>query len=206
MRGLLSLALAGALAVGITAAAKADNPPPAEKRAPHVGDAFDVADRWASIACKHWEVKQLNENGFLILQCGDKLAYLAIDHDYNLAKIVDGKGDTLVQFKPYAPAITFPLQVGKKWEGKYSGYTADNGYRWVSQVKCEVKAFETVKVAAGEFPSYRIECEDKAEMGGYTGWSHSQSWYAPAASVVVKNLNQEHGEWNLEVTRLSAAK
>ena len=98
------------------------------------------------------------------------------------------------------PSVSFPLQVGKKWEGKYSGYTADNGLRWSGDQSCEVKDVEPVKVPAGEFETYRIDCLDNVQVINKIYPIHTTAWYAPKLGASVKFVNKENPPYDYVVT------
>jgi hypothetical protein len=199
-------ALCGALSIIASAAAYptlADTLPPANKPSPKVGDVVEYDARLATVPCKRWEVKDTNKGGSVLLQCEDKVAYISTDTGL-LTKITSGDGKTLVEFKPFAPGMSFPLELGKKWEDKYTGFTAGNGYNWVGDAHCEVRPPENVSVPAGQFEAYRVDCIDNWRLGGLTGQSHTSAWYAPKAGVTVKFSNAESPEWNYEVTGITS--
>jgi len=198
--------LAGILVVFVSQAAWAENPPPATMPTPQLGAALDVVDRFLTLPCKHWVVKDVDKDGYNIFQCGNNLAYFSVANNSNAVKVVSTDGDTLIEFTPYAPSLSFPLELGKKWQGKYKGYTAEDGIRWSGDSHCEVKAYETVDVPAGKLPAYRIECEDQAQVNGFTVFVHTKSWYSPQAGTVVKVDNQENSKWNMEAAGFVAAK
>lgn len=175
----------------------AANAPTAEKPTPKVGDVFEYAKRFVSIDCQRWEVKAVGQDGYNILQCGDNLAYINAGTG-TLTKIVAGD-KRLFEFKPYSPTLSFPLELGKKWQGKYDGYRADQGASWTSDVSCEAKAFEPVKVPAGEFEAYRISCADNWESGAFRGTADSTFWYAPKIGTVVKNVNASDSAFDYEL-------
>jgi len=198
--------ICGALAVLATTLSRpafADGLPPADKPSSKVGDVIEYDVRLATVPCKRWEVTDAEKDGSTVLQCDGKLAYISAANG-NLTKIVTKSGETLVEFKPYAASISFPLEVGKKWEGKYAGYTAYNGASWSGDNSCEVKPPETVKVPAGEFEAYRIDCVDKWTSGPYAGQSHTSAWYAPKAGTTVKFVHAETPEWSYQVTSMSS--
>jgi len=195
----------GALSLLVTAPSSpvfADTLPPASMPSPKVGDVVEYDARFATVKCKRWEVKDTDKDGAIVLQCEDKLAYISKANG-NLTKIVSADGETLVEFKPYAFSISFPLEVGKTWQGKYTGYTADNGYRWAGDNSCAVKAVEPVKVPAGEFEAYRIDCVDNWLLSPYSGQAHTSAWYAPKAGTIVKYHHAETPSWNYEVTSIT---
>jgi hypothetical protein len=194
--------LLGVIAVPgvLAAAAVAQTPPAGTKPALKVGDVREYKNTFTTVKCARWEVKETNKNGFAVLQCAENLAYFSVEHDYALAKITGKGGDTLVEFKPYSPYLAFPLEPGKKWDGRYSGHTGDDGNSWTSEVSCEVKGVETLKLAAGDLPTYRVDCTDSWSFFPMRGQSHSKSWYSPQLGVVVKNVNAEQAKWDFELT------
>ena len=187
--------------IGMTAMiafpAFAEDAPPADKPAPNVGDVFEYAKNFVTISCARWEVKAVDKDGYNILQCGEDMAYLDAT-TATLTKIVDGD-KRLVEFKPHSPTLSFPITVGKKWDGQYEGYRADNGNAWKSAVSCEAKAFETVKVPAGEFQAYRIECADNWDAFPFRGTSDSTIWYVPKLGTVVKSVNPSQSDFDYEL-------
>ena len=193
----LLLALPLRLAFGVDPA-----PAPAERPAPKVGDVYEYAEKYQTVSCKRWEVKEIKE-GMIVSRCGENTAYVSAENG-NIVRIVAGDGKSLDEFKPYFPYLAFPMKIGKTWSAKYNGFTAIDGYTWDSNVTCEVKAFEKVKVPAGELPAYRIECKDSWQVGGFSGTDASTHWYSPAAQAVVKVASPERDKWNSELTSFTA--
>jgi hypothetical protein len=190
-----SIALAS---LAIASPALAADPPPAEKPMPKVGDMLEYTKRFVAIDCKHWEVKEVNKDGYTVTQCGDNLAYIDAETT-TVARIVSKSGSKLLEFKPHSPTLAFPLQIGKKWQGDYEGYRASNRTSWKSHVTCEAKAFEAVKVAAGEFQAYRIECQDAWESTPFHGFNDTVNWYAPKLGTVVKSTNTSQSDFDFEL-------
>jgi len=189
------IALAG---VAIVSPALAADAPSAEKPVPKVGDVLEYTKRFVTIDCKRWEIKELNRDGYNVSQCGDNLAYIDAQ-TATIARIATLSGSNLIEFKPRAPTLAFPLQIGKKWEGDYEGYRASNRTHWKSHVKCQAKSFEPVKVAAGDFEAYRVECEDAWESTPFHGFSDSVYWYAPKLGTVVKSTNTSQSDFDFEL-------
>jgi hypothetical protein len=133
-----------------------------------VGDVIEYDARLATVACKRLEVTATEKDGSTILQCDDNIAYMSAANG-NLTKIVSKSGNTLVEFDPQAFSVSFPLEVGKKWEGKYTGSSAATSSSWSGDNSCEVKPPETVKVPAGQFDAYRIDCVDSWSSGAIVG-------------------------------------
>ncbi len=152
-----SLFLLTSLAALFALPALAEDAAPADRPVPNVGDVFEYAKSFVTVKCAQCEVKAVAKDGYTILQCGENLAYIDA-----VARIVAGNR-RLVEFKPHSPVLSFPLQLGKKWGGQNDGYRDFDGVSWKSTVSCEAKSFEPVKVAAGEFQAYRIDCADNWE-------------------------------------------
>lgn len=98
------------------------------------------------------------------------------------------------KFKPYWPAYSWPLQVGRKWKGDTSwpGLASMPGL-WKGTFQSEVKGVEKVTVAAGTFDAIRIERRGRystnAHSGSWNGWGgeiFETVWYAPAVRQAVK--------------------
>lgn len=179
----------------------ADNGPRAEKPdVAKVGSYKEYVDRVMSVPCKRWQITETNANGFMITQCRNMFMHFSVENDYNPVKLVTADGDVIVEYKPYYPQLVFPLEVGKKWSGKYNGFATTEDGKWDGNVTCEVKAFEKVKVAAGEFDAFRIECVDNWKaMFFFSGTTNSTRWYAPKARVVVKSVNDK-SKWDMELS------
>jgi hypothetical protein len=148
------------------------------------------------------KVTTADSDGSYIAQCGDNITYHS-DADGNLTKIVSKRGDTVVEFKPQSFGLSFPLEVGKKWDGKYTGYMAYNDLSWNSDTRCEVKPPEIVTVAAGQFDAYRIDCVHNWTSGPFDGHAHTSAWYAPGVGATVKFVHAESPEWDYQVTSIT---
>jgi len=120
----------------------------------------------------------------------------------------DGQGGTLVWvfasdwnlrkrgkavFDPGIPQYAFPLEIGKKWEGSYTGPSLlDEAGSVDSTRKSKVVGMEVVKVPAGSFNAVKIESETTwlykgAWRGGRsTGVVSETRCYAPEAKRFVK--------------------
>ena len=87
-------------------------------------------------------------------------------------------------------AFSFPLEVGKKWEYKFSFANKLNPGKGRRQLEAHVVAYEKVKVPAGEFDAFRIEYSgfwnSDSNRRPNTGRLTTTNWYAPAARGVVK--------------------
>ena len=107
-----------------------------------------------------------------------------------------------MEFKPESFSLSFPLEVGKKWGGKYTGSSAASGTSWDGDARCKVKPAEIVTVPAGQFDAYRIDCVHHWTSGPFDGLAHISAWYAPKVATVVKFVDSESPEWNFQVTNI----
>ena len=192
----------GLLAALLSCSAFAETLPPANKPTPKVGRVVEYDAQVATVGCKRWEVTDADKDGSIVAQCDDNIAYSSAENG-NLTKIVSKGGSVLLEFKPRLFVLSFPLEVGKKWHGKYSGYSAYNDGHWDADASCEVKPPEMVEVPAGQFDAYRIDCVDHWESVGLSGQSHYSSWYAPKVGMIVKLVAVESPEWDYQVTSIS---
>lgn len=195
---LISISTLAALPISLPLASLALEAPVAERPLYQAGDSFEYVDRFQTVACKRWEVKDPNRDGALVTQCDDKLAYFSATTGA-LMRIARKDGTDLVSFRPFAPAIPFPLQVGSKWGGKFSVSTSGDLITPSLNEKCEVVAFETVTVAAGALPAFRFNCDTRWSVWPLHGSITVTSWYAPSAKTVVKSINGSDDKWNMEL-------
>lgn len=93
-----------------------------------------------------------------------------------------------------ARLLSFPLQVGKRWQFRSEWLFKPKSSRGTLAADVVVAGFETVEVPAGRFEAFRLEA--KGELGGsspsntfYAGQTTTTYWYAPVAKAVVKSVN-----------------
>lgn len=178
----------------------AEEAPVMEKPTFKMGDWWEFKNKHSTVKCKHWEIVELSGNS-LVEACDDYKMYFKVGDNYQALKVT--KNDkAILSYSPSFPGLDFPLKVGKKWSGKYSGYRADTGGKWDSTVDFQVVAFEDVTVAAGTFKAYRIEYVDKWVSGSFRGSNKSVGWIAPEVGYYVK-LKHEDSIWNHEITGFS---
>jgi hypothetical protein len=170
----------------------------APMRSPKVGDVTEF-----SAGCKRWEVKEVDRGGYLISQCGGLTAYRSIANGYNLRKVTSADGTLLADFNPYQPLVELPLEVGKKWKQFYYNWKLPRGQRVAIDALCRVIAFETVQVAAGALPAYRVDCASVWAVHDVTGIIHGTIWYSPQIGAVVKYTSQDMPGQNFELTAYS---
>ncbi|MSQ69427.1 MAG: hypothetical protein EXR83_14785 [Gammaproteobacteria bacterium] len=173
---------------------------------PAVGSQADYSGRLMGVACPRWTTLAPSAEGVLTSVCGGYVLESALDHDLNPRRLRDPAGKTLVEFTPHAPALQFPLALGRRWTQRYVGFTAFNNLVWEGETTCEVAAQEPLALALGEVASLRIECEDGWQVGPRSGHNHTTRWYAPALGIVVKEIHaRDPARWNFELTRYALA-
>ena len=91
-------------------------------------------------------------------------------------------------------ALSFPLEVGKRWQYATEWLFKAKGSKGLSQVDVEVVALEKVRVPAGEFEAFKLV--SKGRLSGtspinsqYAGETTTTYWYAPAARAVVRSVS-----------------
>ncbi len=111
-----------------------------------------------------------------------------------LESMDDASGKVNAMRQPPAVRLDFPLFVGKQWSDAYTNVGSDGGtYSYKNSY--EVKGYETVKTAAGEFAAFRIGRTNYNVSSGRT-W-HETYWYAPEVGWTIKG-NADWGErWEL---------
>jgi len=186
----------------LSAQSRATDPPIAERPMYKDGDVFEYVERFQTVACKRWEMIGRDADGSWLSQCDDNIAHFSAETGA-LQRIVRKDGRELVTFLPSAPAIPFPLQLGKKWGGKFQLSMAGDIISPTVDETCEVVSFETVKVAAGDFPAFRFECTTAWLVWPFHGNVTVTMWYAPAAKSLVKVSNSSDPKWDTELARYS---
>lgn len=116
------------------------------------------------------------------------------------------EGSTKEYFKKTsAPTnLMWPLSVGKSarfsTQGstvtKDTGYTSEYEQRW----ECDVDGTEHIRVLAGEFDTYRVECKRYSTKGRW--WQNRTWYYAPALGTYVlrRDFYKTSGERIRELT------
>jgi len=91
-------------------------------------------------------------------------------------------------------ALSFPLEVGKRWRYETDWLFKGKGSRGGVAVDVAVVGREMIRVPAGEFEAYRLEA--KGELSGhspsntfYAGQTTTTYWYAPAVRAIVKSVH-----------------
>ncbi|MGH8597004.1 MAG: hypothetical protein ACREXT_10150 [Gammaproteobacteria bacterium] len=170
---------------------------------PKVGEVREYVGAVASVNCGRWTVIEAGDEDSVIAECPPyKIHFKKSDH-LNMHKITGAGDEPVLVFEPSYPGIEFPLSVGQNWHRQYHGYSAIEGLRWEGDLACEVADYAEVKVAAGTFKAYRIECNDNWAAGQMESRVSSTTWYAPAVNGVVKTVTYEDPRWNSELKAYS---
>ena len=101
--------------------------------------------------------------------------------------------------------LTFPLEVGKKWDLKYNFANKTNESKGRVKQDVEVMAYEKVTVTAGSFDAFRIESKGfwNNDTTRASGRSKSVYWYAPAARTVVRTEYEDgYNYWVRDLVEL----
>lgn len=200
MKSFKSIPLIALLSLGAvchTASAQDQTPKVEKYPVSAAGTRFSYVNGVFLLKCNRWEVKEVNKSGEIVSKCGNNTMYVTAESG-NPIRSVNDKGETVAKFTPFYPDVSFPLFVGKKWTGKYSG--EEGSKKWTSEVSCEAAAQEDVSVTAGKFQAFRIGCVDKWDAGiiFINGKKKSTRWYAPSVGLIVKSINDD-SQWNTEV-------
>lgn len=99
---------------------------------------------------------------------------------------------SFARYDPYLRELSFPLQVGKKWDASADKMLFSNGKHGKFFLKGEVLAFEKVTVPAGTFDAYKVALHIDAtgtDEDANIGNTVETIWYAPAVRRFVKYEN-----------------
>ncbi|MGD9602610.1 MAG: hypothetical protein AB7O21_10780 [Gammaproteobacteria bacterium] len=200
--GLCVAASVGAQELDLPDVSLVDAATVAEMPDPMVGEVREFVGPVATIPCSRWEIVTADAEE-IVSACEHYRIHFKRSEQLNMYKVVAAKGEIALQFEPAYPAIQFPLKVGAHWREKYTGHSAIEGLSWDGDVECDVADFAEVKVAAGAFKAFRIECRDRWRVGENGSSVTSTTWYAPDIAAVVKTLNYEDPRWNTELAAYS---
>jgi len=120
------------------------------------------------------------------------------------------------EFNPGIPLLAFPLEVGKSWEGSYTGPAPDGTGLVDYHRKSKVVGVETVAVPAGSFTAVKIHSETSrlykgAFRGSLSPGANAETiWYSPEAKRFVRMEVDQYGGrspqswiWQLKELRLN---
>ena len=183
----------------LTPRAWADDAP---RPVPIIGTEAEFSGHLMGADCARWTTAGVTPDGILLRTCQGYTIESSLEHDFNPTRLRDAAGKTLVEFKPYMPSLSFPLSVGKRWRGEYTGFTAFNNLVWDGDTSCKVDAQETLTLAGSDYDTLRIECDNGWHVGPRSGSTHVTRWYAPSIGMVVKEIHaRDPQRWNFELTR-----
>jgi hypothetical protein len=137
---------------------------------------------------------------------GDQRVHL-YTAEWNLRK----GGDADRPFDPMIPYLSFPLEEGKTWKGKYSTPSRDRTGTTYGEAEGKVLGFESVTVPAGTFNAAKVRVEIYWQYKGVMGRRGEGTiwytiWYAPEAkrwvkfdgdSITQRGPNQPRDIWEL---------
>lgn len=193
----------GALVLATSAFVHVAGAAPTPFTPPTAGTVHEYSGRLFGVDCARWTLASVAADGSAVAECNGHR--LALDGEGNPIAAVDPTGRKLVEFKPAAPGLRFPLDVGAHWRAPYTAYTAFNNLVWDGEASCRVEAFEPIDVPAGRFDAFRIECQDKWMVGPKNGYTHVTRWYAPAVATVVRQTHREDpARWSFELRHIGA--
>lgn len=94
------------------------------------------------------------------------------------------------RYDPNLGRFSFPLQVGKKWDGGADKMLFSNGKHGKFSLKGEVVSLEKVTVPAGTFDAYKVVLTVDAmatDEDANIGHTVETYWYAPSAKREIKS-------------------
>lgn len=180
MRTAICIGVGLAVLAGPALAQKSDRP---EVK---VGDRWRFVRYYSAVSTKPnltWEINSVTANEVSGTENGEPLL---MTPDLN---VVDSPASK--QSNP--KALSFPLEVGKRWRYATDWHFKPNGSRGNIVVDVEVVAHEKVAVLAGEFEAFKLV--SKGSLSGtspinsqYDAEITTTYWYAAAARVIVKSV------------------
>ena len=88
-----------------------------------------------------------------------------------------------------AKFLSFPLEVGKKWDSKYSFVAKPSGMKVRWQFEASVTSIDKITVPAGEFEAFRIDYKGywNNDTNGRNGRLKMTSWYSQTTRSIIKS-------------------
>ena len=160
---------------------------PMEKPALHIGatktwqNKKGVERTWTLVAMDETTVSFEDDDGCTETNLHDEFAsYMPLRWD---CRGRSGSGTTeLIKGDPW------PLATGKKWRYKHTGKN-NKGGRWKGKHNCRVKKEVRVRVPAGDFDTFHIECKVTNRRRDY--------YIAPKIKTTVLYQGKHlHGKWH----------
>ena len=88
-----------------------------------------------------------------------------------------------------AKILSFPLEIGKKWDSKYSFITKPSAMKVRWQFEAFISSLDKIRVPAGEFEAFRIDYKGywNNDTTGRNGRIKMTIWYSPVARSVIRS-------------------
>ena len=114
--------------------------------------------------------------------------------DLNMVRSEEVGSPETFFFEPHSLKYKFPMRVGLRWSGSFETIVRmPNGIvtqQFTTTQQCEVSCMERVKVPAGTFESFRIDCATRYSDQVFE--QVQQYWYSPEAGVSVASESRRH--------------
>ena len=99
--------------------------------------------------------------------------------------------------------LHFPMEVGKEWKFKTNWTNKQTGSNGFASFDVKVLGYERIKVALGEFDSYKLEAIGQA-ANGYP--ARHIYWYAPKAKGIIRSeVRVKNDQYLSEIVEFSLA-
>lgn len=151
-----------------------------------------VGDRWhfavyytvpSQVPNRTWVITSVGAGRLLGTENGDPLT---LTDELN---VIDSPGHSWTNSK----ALSFPLEVGKRWRYDTEWLLKSKASRGTASVDVSVVGYEPIDVAAGTFDAFKLEAI--GELGGtapigsvYAARTTTTYWYSPVARAIVKRV------------------
>ena len=172
--------LALAILAGPTMAQRADRP------IVRVGDWWQFVEYYSVASTepnRHWAITSVTSSRIEGKENGEPLT---LTPELNVLESPRNKNSNPM-------ALSFPLEIGKKWHFATEWMFKATGSNGTSNVNVDVVGYEKVTVPAGDFDAFKLV--SRASMRGISPKGSrieadavSTYWYAPAARAVVKSI------------------
>jgi hypothetical protein len=127
------------------------------------------------------EVKEINEEGYVIAFEGSNISNIYDPKTLNLNFIISGNKKNKAD-SPWRKILDFPLFVGKKWDD--STEFLFKGKSLSANINYQVEALEDVKTSVGTFKSFRIFAKAFYPHDRKEYWM--KLWYSPEVKFWIK--------------------
>lgn len=153
---------------------------------PHTKFVFKF--EWGSTWIKEYIKK---DGGFLIFEntkASGKVETYRTTEDLASVDVTKSDGTVRKAWTPHSGFVSFPLYVGKKWVARYTFSKIDRE-DIQRERNCSVIDYEDVKVKAGTFPSFIIDCTNQREDRNLPAYERYA--YAPDVGQVIDYSSPE---------------